>query len=317
MPTARLSRAILWTLLIAAMLMPTAGCGGTKKKGRKGGLTVKEQLTRAEKETNPDRSAAAYLRVARSQMVAGDKTGAKDSARMAFDKLSGDGDAGLFAQRLLEVAACYVEMGDKKLARDAVKRSVELAGKVEDPVRKTKVLADAGGFSGDKLKGLGDATAAKEMLAAAAAAAEAVEPRFQAEALAAVALGYARGGLAEAASEMVGKLEQAAKAIEEPRAKAEALAAAANVKAQGGKADEAKELLSQAAAAAKSVERSESRAYALLAVATASAAAGDTKAAVALLKEADKAADKVPEGDTKKTIVERVRAMQSTLEKKK
>jgi len=89
------------------------------------------------------------------------------------------------------------------------------------------------------------------------------------------------------------------------------------VKAQGGKADEAKELLSQAAAAAKSVERSESRAYALLAVATASAAAGDTKAAVALLKEADKAADKVPEGDTKKTIVERVRAMQSTLEKKK
>jgi len=316
MPVGRFPRAIAWTLLLAAMLLPAAGCGG-KKKSRKGGLTVKEQLTRAEKETNPDRSAAAYLKVARSQLAAGDKTGAKDSARKALDKLSGEGDAGLFAQRLIDVAACCVELGDKRLARDALKRAVDLTTRVEDPVRKTKVLADAGGFSGDKLKGLGDTAAAGEMLAAAVSAAESVEPRFQAEPLAAVALGYARAGLADAASEMVVRLEQAAKAIEEPRAKAEALAAAANVRAQGGRADEAGELLKAAATAARSVERSESRAYALLAVASASAAAGDTKAAIALLKEADKAADKVSEGDAKKTIVERVRTMQSTLEKKK
>ena len=124
-------------------------------------------------------------------------------------------------------------------------------------------------------------------------------------------------GLADAAGEMVGKLEEAAKALEEPRAKAEALAAAANVKAQTGKKDEATELLQEAAASAKSVERPESKAYALLAVALATDANGDPKQALALLKEADKAANKVAEPDAMKMIVDKVRALTMKLEKKK
>lgn len=311
-----LHRALLTIVVGVALLVPAAGCGGTKKKGKKGGLTVAQQLEKAEKESTPDRQAAAYLKVARRQFTSGDKTGAKESARKAFDKVKGEGDAGQFGPRLVEVAGFLAEVGEKKPARDALKRATELGASIGDPVRRASVLAEAGGVYGDKTKGLGDAKAAKDSLAEATKAADEADERFRAEALAAVALGYTRSGLADAASDMVGKLEEAAKGLEEPRAKAEALAAAANVKAQTGKKDEATALLDEAAKAAKSVERSESRAYALLAVATALDANGGTKEAIALLKEADKAANKVSEPDAMKTIVDKVRALTLALEKK-
>jgi hypothetical protein len=310
------SRICLVIVIGALALASTAGCGGTKKKGKKGGLTVAQQLEKAEKESTPDRQAAALLKVARRQFASGDKTGAKDSAKKALEKVRGEGDAGQFGPRLVEVAGFLAETGEKKPARDALKRATELAGSIADPVRRASVLAEAGGVYGDKTKGLGDAKAAKDVLGDATKAAEETDERFRAEALAAVALGYTRSGLADAASDMVGKLEEAAKGLEEPRAKAEALAAAANVKAQTGKKDEAASLLDEAAKAAKSVERSESRAYALLAVATALDANGATKDALALLKEADKAANKVAEPDAMKTIVDKVRALTLTLEKK-
>jgi len=309
-------RVLLVILVGLALLAPVAGCGGTKKKTKKGGLTVKQQLEKAEKESTPDRQAAAYLKVARKQLASGDRTGAKDSARKALDKVSGEGEAGQFAPRLVEIAAFLAESGEKKPAKDALVKAVGLAAKIDDPVRRAGVLSEAGGVYGDKAKGIGDGKAARDALAEATKAADAADERFRAEALAAVALGYTRSGLADAASDMVGRLEEAAKGLEEPRAKAEALAAAANVKAQTGKQDQAKALLDEAAKAAKSVERAESKAYALLAVATALDANGATKEALALLKEADKAANKVGEPDAMKTIVDKVRALTMALEKK-
>ena len=210
-------------------------------------------------------------------------------------------------------------LGDRKQARNALGKAVddEFIGKIEDPVRKAKVLADAGALYGAKTDGIGDAGRAKSILAKAAEAADKVDQRFRAEALAAVALGYTRSSLASLADKTVEDLLQAAKDLEEPRAKAEALAAAANVKAQTDKQDEATELLKEAAASAKSVERAESKAYALLAVALATDANGDTKQALTLLKEADKAANKVPEPDAMKMVVDKVRALTMKLEKKK
>lgn len=301
---------------LMALLLPSAGCGA-KKKAKKG-KTVAEQLEKAEAESTPDRQAAAFLKIARAQLAAGDKSGAKTSVTKAFDRVKADGDANLFGPRLVEAGESFVALGDKKQAREALKLATaeSLVEKIEDPVRKTKMLADAGALYGDKAEGIGDSKMANDMLARASAVASDVDERFRAEALAAVALGYTRSGLADKATDMVGKLEEAAKTLEEPRAKAEALAAAANVKAQTGKKDEATELLKEAAAAAKSVERPESKAYALLAVATATDANGDTKQAIALLKEADKAANKVGEPDAMKMIVDKVRAKTMALEKK-
>jgi len=75
-------------LVAVALLAPAAGCGGTKKKkGKKGGLTIKQQLEKAEAESTPDRQAAAYVKVARTQQASGDKTGAKDSAKKAHERL--------------------------------------------------------------------------------------------------------------------------------------------------------------------------------------------------------------------------------------
>jgi len=389
MPTSGCLRFLMFCALASALLLPAAGCGSKKKKGKKG-RTVAEQRNDAKAEATPDRRAAAFLKLARQQAVAGDKTGAKASALDAYrefypeetkkpaakekaaepeeEKQPEDAaaakpadenaaaeeqapaaeqapteekaptaeqapveepaapaeerpaiDANLAAPRLVEIAEVFAMLGDRKQARNALGKAVddEFIGKIEDPVRKAKVLADAGALYGAKTDGIGDAGRAKSILAKAAEAADKVDQRFRAEALAAVALGYTRSSLASLADKTVEDLLQAAKDLEEPRAKAEALAAAANVKAQTGKKDEATELLKEAAASAKSVERAESKAYALLAVALATDANGDTKQALTLLKEADKAANKVPEPDAMKMVVDKVRALTMKLEKKK
>ena len=46
-----LPRALLALVVGVFLLVPAAGCGGTKKKGKKGGLTVAQQLEKAEKES--------------------------------------------------------------------------------------------------------------------------------------------------------------------------------------------------------------------------------------------------------------------------
>ena len=389
MPTSGCLRFLMFFALASALLLPAAGCGSKKKKGKKG-RTVAEQRNDAKAEATPDRRAAAFLKLARQQAVAGDKTGAKASALDAYrefypeetkkpaakekaaepeeEKQPEDAaaakpadenavaeeqapaaeqapteekaptaeqapveepaapaeerpaiDANLAAPRLVEIAEVFAMLGDRKQARNALGKAVddEFIGKIEDPVRKAKVLADAGALYGAKTDGIGDAGRAKSILAKAAEAADKVDQRFRAEALAAVALGYTRSSLASLADKTVEDLLQAAKDLEEPRAKAEALAAAANVKAQTDKQDEATELLKEAATSAKSVERAESKAYALLAVALATDANGDTKQALTLLKEADKAANKVSEPDAMKMVVDKVRALTMKLEKKK
>ena len=301
-------RSCLVIIVGLAAILPTAGCG-TKKKPA---LTIEQRLKNAEKEKTPDRQAAAILKVARSQFAANQETEAKQTAAKALAKLTGEGDANLFAPRLVDVAGFLAEVGDRKPAREALTQACGLIDTIEDPVRKAKLFADAGAI----YKANTDSAQAKETLKKAADAAASVEERFRADALAAVALGYTRSGLADAASDVVDKLLEAAKTLEEPRAKAEALSAAAGVQAQTGKKKQATQLLEEAETAAKSVDRAESRAYALLAVALATSGNGDNKQALALLKEADKAADKVPEPASQKKIVDKVRATMADIEKK-
>ena len=292
-----------------AAVLPAAGCG-TKKKPS---LTIEQRLKNAEKEKTPDRQAAALLKIAKVQFAKNDESGAKETATKALERLKGEGDANLFAPRLVDVAGFLAEIGERKPAREALGQACGLVDSIDDPVRKAKLFADAGAI----YKANTDSAQAKETLKKAADAAATVEERFRAEALAAVALGYTRSGMADAASDVVNKLLEAAKTLEEPRAKAEALAAAAGVQGQTGKKKEAGQLLDDATTAAKSIERpAENRAYALLAVALATQANGDTKQAIALLKEADKAADKVPEPASQKTIVDKVRATMADFEKK-
>lgn len=299
-----------WTFIVLglAAVLPAIGCG-TKKKPA---LTIEQRLKNAEKEKTPDRQANALLKVARLQFTANQETAAKETAAKALEKLNGEGDASLFVPRLLEIAGFLAEIGDRKPAREALGRACGLIDTIDEPVSKAKLFAEAGAV----YKANTDPAQAKETLKKAADAAASAQDRFRADALAAVALGYTRSGLADAASDVVDKLLEAIKTLEEPRAKAEALAAAAGVQAETGKKKDAAKLLADAEAAAKSVERAESRGYALLAVAMATSAAGDNKKALALLKEADKAADKVPEPDSQKKIVAKVRSTMADVEKK-
>ena len=298
----------------ASVSLLVAGCG-TKSAKKGGGMTVQQRLEKAEKESTPEKQAVGYLRAARAQLAAGDTSGARESARTAFDRLKGEGDANTFAPRLVDAAAFLAEVGDKKGAKEAILLATERSTGVADAVRRTKILADAGAIAGEKGKGIGDGALARDLLTQAIAMADTAEERFRAEALAAVALGCTRAGQAETAAEIVGRLEESAKALEEPRAKAEALAAAANVRSETGKKEEATALLSEAAAAAKSIDRAEGRAYALLAVANATAACGEKKQALALLEEADKAANKVADPAQQKTAMDKVRTAIAEIEK--
>jgi len=299
---------VLVAIALTAFLSTTAGCG-TKKKPA---LTLNQRLEKAEKEPAPDRRATALLKVAKSQFAANDEAGAKETAAKALDGLRGEGDANSFAPRLVEVGTFLAEIGERKPAREALTLASGLIDKLDDPVRKAKLLADAGAA----YKTNTDSNDAKATLKKAADVAGGVEERFRADALAAVALGYTRSNLADAASDVTEKLLAAAKNLDEPRAKAEALATAAGVQAQTGKKADATKLLADAEAAAKSIERAESRAYAFLAVALATSGNGDLKKSLSLLKEADKAADKVSEEASKKKIVDKVRGAIADLEKK-
>lgn len=307
-------------LAVAALLFaPAAGCG-TKKKAKKG-KTIAQQIEDARKEKTPDAQARKLIRVARTQFKANDKTGAAKTLAEATGLIPADGEAVVCGPRLVEIADLYADMEDRKPAREVLKKAVDRAPDIGDAISRIRLLADAGGIYGAKTGGLGDGKAAREVLGSAVEAAGTVEDRFKAQALAAIALGYARADLAKEAGRVVEELEASAKAVEELRPKAEALAAAARVRAQTGAQDEAGKLLAEASDAAKKIDdkgmAAENRTYALLSIASAYLATGDAKAAAALLRLAEKSAGQVPDPEGQKNAMEKVRALQSEAERKK
>jgi len=312
-------RTCLALAVVALLLAPAAGCG-TKKKTKKG-RTIAQQLDDARKEKTPDAQARKLIRVARTQFKANDKTGAAKTLAEATGLIPADGEAVVCGPRLVEIADLYADMEDRKPAREVLKKAVDRAPDIGDAISRIRLLADAGGIYGAKSGGLGDGKAAREVLASAVEAAGTVEDRFKAQALAAIALGYARAELATEAGRVVEELEASAKAVEELRPKAEALAAAARVRAQTGAQDEAGKLLAEASDAAKKIDdkgmAAENRTYALLSIASAYLATGDAKAAAALLKLAEKSAGQVPDPEGQKNAMEKVRALQSEAERKK
>lgn len=309
--------ACLVLVAVGALILPAAGCGTKKPKSR----TIAEQLAEARKEKTPDAQARKLVRVARTQFKSGDKAGAGKTLAEATALIPADGEAIVCGPRLVEIAGLYAELEDRQPARDVLKRAVEKAAAIDDTIARIRLLADAGVIYGAKTGGVGDKAAARTTLAAATEAAASVEERFKAQALAAIALGYARADLTKEAGEMVEELESSAKAVTEMRPKAEALAAAARVRSQTGAAAEAQGLLAEAAEAAKKIEdkgmAAENRTYALLSVASAYLAAGDAKAAGVLLQLAEKSSAQVPDPEGQKNALEKVRALQSEAERKK
>lgn len=314
-----LPRTCLVLAVVALLLAPATGCG-TKKKTKKG-RTIAQQLEDARKEKTPDAQARKLIRVARTQFKANDKTGAAKTLAEATGLIPTDGEAVVCGPRMVEIADLYADMEDRKPAREVLKKAVDRAADIGDAISRIRLLADAGGIYGAKSGGLGDGKAAREVLASAVEAAGTVEDRFKAQALAAIALGYARADLAKEAGRVVEELEASAKAVEELRPKAEALAAAARVRAQTGAQEEAGKLLAEASDTAKKIEdkgmAAENRTYALLSIASAYLATGDAKAAAGLLKLAEKSAGQVPDPEGQKNAMEKVRALQSEAERKK
>ncbi len=283
--------------------MAAVGCGSGSSKGPK---SISDQLAQARTQSTPDRQALALLRVASKQNADGDTTGATKTAKEAFDVLASMDDANATAARLVSTAGFLAAIGDKSTARKALGVAEERAAGVSDPVRQVSVLADAGAIYGNKETGLADSAKATSLLTQARDKALTVDQRYRAEALAAVALGYTKGNVAEEAASMVEQLLETARGNDNPRAKAEGLAAAANVKAQIGEADEATALLEEAASVAREIERTESRAYALLAVGEATAESGDASAAKSVLDEAYAAADKVGDPQQRTLVMGKV-----------
>ena len=216
---------------------------------------------------------------------------------------------------LVDMASIYADIGEQGAARDILAAARTLTGDIPDVISRATLLAQIGGVFGSRTGS--DAANARTALTQAATLVDEVEPRFRAGALAAVALGYVKAGLAKEAGEMVATLEQSARDVESPRARAEGLAAAANVRALSGDADAAKDLLKEAADAAKGIDGAENRTYALMSVATAMSATGDHKQALGLLAEAEKSANRVPDPEAQRTALEKVRALRSEISRRR
>lgn len=216
---------------------------------------------------------------------------------------------------LVDMASIYADIGEQGAARDILAAARKLTGEIPDVISQATLLAQIGGVFGSRTGS--DAANARTALAQAATLVDDVEPRFRAGALAAVALGYVKAGLAKEAGDMVATLEQSARDVESPRARAEGLAAAANVRALSGDADAAKDLLKEAADAAKGIDGAENRTYALMSVATAMSTTGDHKQALGLLAEAEKSANRVPDPEAQRTALEKVRALRSEISRRR
>ena len=314
-----LPRTALVVAVALCLLVPAAGCG-SKKKTKKG-KTIAQQLEEARQEKTPDAQARKLIRVARSQVKSGDKSGAAKTLAEATALVPADGEAVVCGPRLVEIAQLYADMEDRKPAVEALKKAVDRAAAIDDLISRIRLKAEAGGIYGAKAGGLGNVKAARDVLKSAVEDAGGVEERFKAQALAAIAVGYARADLGKEAGKVVDELEASAKAVEEMRPKAEALAAAASVRWQTGAKDTCAELLKEAAEAAKQIEEkgmaAENRTYALLAVASAYVNSADAKSAAALLKLAERSAGQVPDPEGQKNAIEKVRAMQAEVERKK
>jgi len=295
----------------AVVLASLAGCGGTKKKPP---MTFAERLKKAKADATPGGPARELAKVARSQFKSGDKAGALQTLADARKTIADDADAVVFAPRLVDIAASFASMADKRAAREAADEAVMMSDRIGDPVTKVDVLAKVGAIYGARDGGLGESSKAKDLLARAAeiAGGEDVSDRFRPQALAAVALGYANANLADQADAIIEKLESLAESLD-ARPKAEALAAAANVRAKRGEKEKAEALLDDAAKAAKAVDGSANKTYALIAVANALKAAGNSKAATALAAEAEKSAGKIGDAEQQKEAMLEVRTLQASL----
>ena len=305
----------LVTLLSSLMLVaPLSGCSGAKKKAS---LTIAERLAKARGDTTPGGQARELAKIARLQFKSGDKTGAGITLAEARKTIRTDADPTVFGPRLVDIATTYVILGDKKPAREVADRALALADTMTDAVAQTDLLAKVGVVYGSRETGLGDAIKAKETLAKAAAIAsgDQVTERFRAQALAAVALGYANANLAADATAVIEKIETLAASLTDLRPKAEALAAAANVHAKSGAQDKAAALLVEAAKAARQIDSSANKAYALIAVGNAANVAGDKKAAAALAAEAEKTTGKIADPEQQKDALQDVRALQAAIKK--
>ena len=313
------SRPLACGLLALAVLLPAAGCGSKKKTKREMSVGEREKL--AEKAPSPEARAREFLEVVRLKIKSGDEKGAAETLGRVRSELPEGASPAAWGPRFVEVAELYVQIDKRAEARKTLGQAVDMAKQIDDPISKIRLLADAGGLYGAKSGGLGEPKAARDQFDAAVELAGGVEDRFKAQGLAAIAMGYARAGLAKDAGKVVEELESSAKALTDPRPQAEALAAAASVRAQTGDKDAALGLLKEAATAAKSIGEkgiaAENRTYALIAVANAFSSAGDAKAAGGLLKLAEKSAMQVPDPEAQKNAVEKVRLTQAAVERKK
>jgi hypothetical protein len=304
--------------LVASVLL--LGClgllvpAGSGCSGKKSPPTIAEMLARARKAKTPEAKARELAKVAAVQAGA-DKTGAAKTLAEAASAIPADGQPLACVPVLVEIATTYATIGERASGQKAVATAIEMTKRLEDPLGRAQLLAAIGAVQGSREQGLGDRAAAEATLAEAATLAGSDVPeRFRGKALAAVASGYADAGLATAAKDMIGTLEDLARGLTDLRPKAEAFAAAAAVRAAAGEREAAENLLAEAAKAAKAIDDFPgNRAYALVAVAKAFKAAGDQKGAAALLAEAEKAASKVGDPQQQQDALRAVRQLQAGL----
>ena len=297
---------VLILLACCLLVVPATGCGS-----KPGPPTIGDLLARARKNPKPEGRARDLTIVAGIQADSPNKAGAARTLADAERAIPDDGQPLVCVPVLVQIAETYGEIGQRNSGRKAMEKAVVMLESVEDPQGRSKLLADvavAQAALGDRT------AARASLETATTLAVGEVPERFRGKALAAVAMGYVDAELAAEAETVIETLEGLAAGLEDLRPKAEAYAAAAAVRAATGGREAATGLLAKAAEAAKAIDDlPANRAYALLAVAKAVNASGDRAGALELLDDADKSASAIGDPAQQKDALKKVRQLQAKL----
>jgi tetratricopeptide (TPR) repeat protein len=297
--------------MLLAIGLTAAGCGGGGGGG--GGGNIQADYSAALKDTNPESSASALVRVSKAFKGAGDSAGAERAANDAFQKAADIKDAGAQAIAFRDVASQMGQLGMRNETRAALKKAEETGKALTDAPRKAEVLGQVGVVYGRDLK---DADQAKYWLGEAEkAVTAAADPQEKARGMMSVAYYYNKWDSPDskaAAERLAASAREEAMKIEKSRDKIDTLSDIGQRLDQMKKSDEAKAIFDESLKLARETADPVQKAHALCAVSKGMAWGRKTEAR-ALLDEAYGVADKAQDSSLKTEVLSTINQQKNEL----
>jgi tetratricopeptide (TPR) repeat protein len=305
--------AALW--LIGSVVVLTGGCGGSSDSQRQG-ISYKQQIQNALREPAVDVRARELIGIAAGQAKASDRSGAKETMRLATQACREISDPMEQADTWLRVAEAQADFGNRSEARKAIKAAADVIDGIENAAKKGALLA----AMAQVMAKANDQAAATRTLGEAEQLAGQIEGAApQATALCQVARAYQRIGQADEAKRVVEDLLQLAGTIEDARNRCDVLVEIATEQHEMKMTQPSAKTFDLAIEAAGAIEASDAigaaygQSYAFCEIAKKLSTAGNHAKAQKLLDKAEKLVPSIANLDLQEQMKQNVRKLKREL----